>query len=222
MFSKPLAFLLLLFFLPLSALAETSYYLEGSLGIAKRSAENAHIDIGADTKLLFKSNSKTSLSAGLELGVKNVLISGLGFGLSLDYLNSDITLSDISGILKNKKLTQEQIQAFKNAQNVKDNNYVILGNIYYQFPILFPVKPYLGLGLGATTQETDLAFAFSAGLEYPLNDTLSIGIKYKYLTTGSISTDFANLIFNSAFPERIKPEFSPKAQTLRATLTIHF
>ena len=78
-----------------------------------------------------------------------------------------------------------------------------MGNVYYDFPVDWPVKPFVGVGLGGANVwasnispvigsrvgGSDLGFAWqaTAGLSYPINDRMDATLAYRYFDVPSLS-----------------------------------
>lgn len=85
----------------------------------------------------------------------------------------------------------------------------LMANAYYDFDLAdFPLKPYVGAGLGAAQVEVDyspsdvtivdddssvFAYQAMAGVTYPLNDSFELFGGYRYRATADVEVDVALL-----------------------------
>jgi opacity protein-like surface antigen len=90
-----------------------------------------------------------------------------------------------------------------------------MANGYWDFTVPWPVKPYVGVGLGWASNKvddvegndggfifkvpggtkSDVAWALMAGVSWPINPTLTLDIGYRYSDLGKIETDSGNITF---------------------------
>lgn len=82
-------------------------------------------------------------------------------------------------------------------------------NVYYDLPVDFPVKPYVGLGVGVartkldgvtytlnggyldredSNSETNFAWAVMGGVSYEVTSSVALDLGYRYLDAGDIKT----------------------------------
>ena len=203
-----------------NALAEQkNYYISGGLGASIIDDIKAKYSDSEKNKINANYSTDTAFTAAIEVGVKDIYVEGLRLGLSYDYIKVKGDVSSITGNVGGETISEGVINAIKKSEaaSLDKNQGLLLANIYYDFTVDFPIKPYLGVGLGITTQGTDFAWAIIAGADYWISDQLSIGLKYKFYEVG---IDDEDLNLNS-FKANISFDDS-KTHSLLLNLSYHF
>ncbi len=141
---------------------------------------------------------------------------GVGVGYKFnDYLRTDLTL-DYETPAKFKGSFYCALAPctgqWRASESVKITAYSALANVYADLGDFHGLKPYVGAGAGASYLRTsdvksgmidtdgtypdskgkwNFAWALMAGVEYPINDRLSLDLGYRYLNLGDAETGSA-------------------------------
>ena len=160
----------------------------------------------ATTSLVLAETARpyVTLGAGLSY-LEDSDISGGGSRANIGYDNPGFALLGAvgMGVFDNFRIEAELAHRENNADNfngdVSANS--LMGNVFYDIPVsLGPIKPFVGLGLGAarvkadtlalggalgTVNDTDNAWAYQAiiGLAAPIAENLSLLLDYRYFST---------------------------------------
>lgn len=204
---KNLLFVLLMY-VPLSVYSQSlkfEPYVEGSLGYFKGksiSEGNFKYDSGFPiTDYSIQTGGDGVVNYGLELGLRNIFVDGLRFGLSETY--QKLTNLKTNGYIttnQNGNLVTKQ----ENDVSAGDASInLILLNGYYDFNIEhYQLKPYVGLGVGIYSNNRMIdrsnVWSMMIGLNYPITENIYLGIKGTYYFLGDTTvSDGSNNTFSS-------------------------
>jgi len=132
-------------------------------------------------------NCATGLAAGAEVGYAGVGIPELSLGLSYDYLQAKFSDGQVVGTVNGTPgsfpFTRADLTSIGAGSALDNDVHVLMGNAYYSFPMLGPVRPYLGVGLGTaiiSNAGSNFAFSATAGLRVAINDQSYLGLRYRF------------------------------------------
>ena len=164
--------------------ADLKPYIEASAGYArldstdwKNLLDGTH---GDDNNNLFtaaslETKSKSTWNAGLELGLKDIIIPNLRVAISDTYTHA------------NRKL-KGSLTTNAGTENVDDNGkssmHLMLINAYYDFKTDSALTPFVGVGLGAAksnaAEDAEFAWALHGGAKYSITSNIYAGVKASY------------------------------------------
>ena len=154
-------------------------YIEGSIGYFN--AENNHpgnFHYGPDgnpvVSVSLTNTYNSAANYNFEVGVKNIF-KNFRIGLSETFMRTKATTS---GVIVTTVNTLPEVQD----KGHSNTNFVML-NTYYDLPVNFDLKPYLGFGLGVSKNNktsAEFAYSFLAGANYPFNENVYVGGKATY------------------------------------------
>ena len=143
---------------------------------------------------------------------------GVGAGYKFnDYLRSDVvfdyeTPAKFKGSIWCQDASSCSGGSYKDGEHVKIEAYSALANVYADLGNFHGVIPYIGGGIGASYLRTsdvggaakdantgknpdgagkwNFAWALMAGVEYPISDSLSLDLGYRYLNLGDAKSGY--------------------------------
>ncbi|MQT13292.1 porin family protein [Rhizobiales bacterium Sp-1] len=178
----------------------------------------------ADLGVAFPDASHMSLGGAAPATVSSpdfdaVATAGLGLGWRFTpWLRSDLTFDYAPAV----QATGGCAACGGPSARADVSSLAILANAYVDFPVLGPVTPYVGAGIGTARLETSnaavsgasgavaappgaaswgFAYAFTGGLAVKLNDAVSVDVGYRYLDLGDAATGSG---WTSAGPAKLK------------------
>lgn len=107
-------------------------------------------------------------------------------------------------------------------EKVKVKTQAVLFNVYYDFNVNFPVKPYVGAGLGwgraefGDEKDSSAAVQVGAGASYQVDDHISLDLGYRYISYGDFEKS------ERAPGVYLKGDFKPRAHELMLGLRYAF
>ena len=132
-------------------------------------------------------NYDTGLAAGAEVGYAGVGIPEIRLGLSYDYLQGRFSDGQVVGTVNGTPgsfpFTRADLTSIGAGSALDNDVHVLMGNAYYSFPMLGPIRPYLGAGLGAafiSQAGSNFAFSATAGFRVELTDESYLGLRYRF------------------------------------------
>jgi len=167
-----------------------------------------HLYLRADVNYGFFVQPKQTMTASLELAPEYATLSkvnnNVGYNGGFGYRFHSNFRADIN-------FTYRPSIAFKVADSVPQigtgsfNNYTLMANGYYDFPITFIMTPYVSAGFGVSSNSTKsiywpytqqneygqvnqtVVWQVGAGLTYPLYQNLLIDFNYQYINLGNFT-----------------------------------
>ena len=141
-------------------------------------------------------NYDTGFTAGAEAGYAGVGIPEIRLGVSYDYLQGKFSDGQVVGTVNGTPgsfpFTRADLTSLGAGSALDNDVHVLMGNAYYSFPMLGPVRPYLGAGLGAafiSNAGSNFAFSASAGFRVELTDESYMGLRYRFYDVQSPTDD---------------------------------
>jgi opacity protein-like surface antigen len=132
-------------------------------------------------------NYDTGFTAGAEAGYAGVGIPEIRLGVSYDYLQGKFSDGQVVGTVNGTPgsfpFTRADLTSLGAGSALDNDVHVLMGNAYYSFPMLGPIRPYLGAGLGAafiSNAGSNFAFSASAGFRVELTDESYMGLRYRF------------------------------------------
>jgi len=132
-------------------------------------------------------NYDTGLAAGTEIGYAGIGMPELRLGLSYDYLEGKFSdgrvVGTVNGTPGSFAFTRADLTSVGVGSALDNDVHVLMGNAYYSFPMLGPVRPYLGAGLGVAFLShagSNFAFSATAGFRVELTDQSYLGLRYRF------------------------------------------
>jgi opacity protein-like surface antigen len=127
----------------------------------------------------------TAVTAGVEMGVAGVGMPEIRLGVGYEYLparfSSATVVGTINGVASSATVSRAQVEG---AGLTLDNDvHLVTGNAYYSLPLVGPVRPYVGLGVGAAiiqNADTQLALTGTLGVRAALSDQAYVGLRYRF------------------------------------------
>lgn len=192
----------------LTALTTTAFaadlkpYVEGSFGWADSADKNIlNLLDGSHetdndqviTSGFAKTQSKSTWNAGIEIGLKDVLVPGIRLAVSDFYMRPK---GDLTGTVNGDSFSESTGRASMN---------IMTANAYYDFKTNSPITPFVGAGIGGykvnQLTESGLAWSLMAGGKYALNNNVYVGAKATYMrlegvqleNNSSLETDDSNV-----------------------------
>lgn len=148
--------------------------------------------------------SNSSVYASLKGGLNMASVKAEGEKFSEDTFSLNAALGSKIVDFSNGTLRGEVEYTYND--NLKDkrakyDSKLLMANLYYDFDINSSIIPYVGAGIGvafndvkyaeASDDNTSFAYSLSAGLNIPVNNTVSFDLGYRYLnmTSSDVTLD---------------------------------
>lgn len=140
-----------------------------------------------------KGSYDPTLSAGAELGVST---GPWRFGISWDYASAKLgkatAVGTLDGVPFEQSVNRTDLASFGVSADTQVQ--IVAGNVYYNLPLLGPIRPYVGLGAGAAiidkAKDTVLAGLATVGARFALNDRVYLGVRYRFNYVSGITDNF--------------------------------
>jgi opacity protein-like surface antigen len=130
-------------------------------------------------------NYDTGITAGAEVGYAGVGTPELRLGLGYDYLeghfSNGLVVGTVNGTPGSFAFTRADVASL--GASLDNDVHVLMGNAYWSFPMVGPVRPYVGGGLGAafiSNAGTNFALSATAGFRVALTDQSYLGLRYRF------------------------------------------
>jgi opacity protein-like surface antigen len=127
----------------------------------------------------------TSLIAGAELGVAGVGMPEIRLGVGYEYmpirLSSATVVGTVNGVSNSVTFSRADVSGA--GLSFDDDVHLVTGNVYYSLPLVGPVRPYVGLGVGAAMiqhADTQLAITGTLGVRAALSEQAYVGLRYRF------------------------------------------
>lgn len=193
---------------PMPLPAVGGWYLRGDIGYKYYQAPEASFDVPWGSIGNNGNLGDEKLLGAADFGV------GVGYKFN-DYLRSDLTLdyetpAKFKGSVYCDAAPCGAVGTWNATESAKITAYSALANVYADLGDFNGLKPYIGAGAGASYLRTsdvksggkdtntgaypkgegkwNFAWALMAGVEYPINERLSLDLGYRYLNLGDAKT----------------------------------
>jgi opacity protein-like surface antigen len=184
--------------------ADLKPYIEGQLGWSnlkdvQSNTYSTSFD-GGTASGSFKTEYDSSVSGGIELGIKNIGIENLRLGASYQTMKFDMekvtgtgTIAGTTGdILPNGTETGDITSDVRSVGINLDNRVnLYMANAYYDFKNSSPFTPFIGLGIGMAdvknAKDNEFAWSTSLGGKYNVTSNVYLGVKAAYTNVNGIT-----------------------------------
>jgi opacity protein-like surface antigen len=127
----------------------------------------------------------TGLAGGAELGYAGVGIPELRLGVGYDYLEATFRSGQVVGTVNGTPGTFSFSRAGVASLGASLDNdvHLVTGNAYYSLPMVGPIRPYFGVGVGSAFIQnagSNLAVTATAGFRWAMTDQAYMGLRYRF------------------------------------------